>query len=292
MTQESRSQSSADESKASDYSLADRLDAASVERVISRALELESEDPAPSGRIEFTPAQVERIAGELGIESEFIRRAITEIRTSPPKDRRSRLDRFFLPEQLIESQAVEGLDAQQLERLISEWMTTREGMRLIDRSGHGGEWEVDPHWMTKLRTSLNSDSGRLSRIASGPIRHQVDSIDQFQHVMALEADETIPQRIGRAGIVFGGLATLGFWLGAFFGALGGFAPATTIAFLLLGAFVGAGVVATFGAAIRGWGRRIKRRLRTTLFRIANREDPPPGSKLGDFISSVFGRIPS
>ena len=238
------------------------------------------------------PQQVEKIAGELGIEAEFIRRAITEVQTAPPPDQRSKLDKRFLPEPLVESSAVEGMDVAEVERLVNDWMVNREGMRLIDRfEKGGGEWEVDPHWMTKLRTALNSDSGRLSRVASGPIRHQVDSISADKQVLALEADEKLLQILGRVGIGVAGLITFAFWLIALFAALGSAGIGWTATWLLLGAFVGLGMFASVTAGIRSWGRRIKRRLKTTLFRILNREESPPGSKLGDLLTNLFGRAP-
>ncbi len=289
MTQEFRSDRPSSDQRADDR-LADRLDAAAVESVIRRAIELEQEDPSPTRGTTFTPAQVERIAGELGINSEFIRRAITEVKSAPPKDQRKRLDRYFLPERLVESSVVEGMNLGEVEALLADWMMNREGMRLVDRTESGGEWEVDPHWLTKLRTALNSGSGRL-RAPPGPVRHRIEQIGPDQHVIALEASETVPQILGRVGIGLSALLTVSVWLGAFFGALGGLGIVGTGLILLSGGLLGAGVLAGVGAAVRSWGRRMKRRLRTALFRMSNKDQEPPASRLGDIVASFFGSTP-
>lgn len=268
--------------------MADRLDTAAVEEVIKRAIELEAEDPSPTPSHSFTPEEVARIAGELGIDTEFIRRAITEVQSAPPQDRRSRLDKYFLPEPLVESSVVEGLSRSQIEAMLADWMTNREGMRLVDRFDDGGEWEVDPHWLAKLRTALNSDGGRLGRVSAGPVRHRISEIGDAQHVIALEASDTVPQVLGRAGIASGAVVALTVWLLAFFGVLGGLGFGTTVVFMLLGVFLGGGVVASFRAGIRAWGRRIKRRLKTALFRMGNPDVMPTSSRLGDFVASLFG----
>lgn len=288
MTHEYRSDPRQRRSNAQNDALADRLDAAAVEEVIRRAIELEAEDPSPTPQHSFTAEEVTRIAGELGIDSEFIGRAIAEVQSAPPQDQRSKLDKFFLPEPLVESSVVEGLSRTQIEAMLTDWMTNREGMRLVGRFDDGGEWEVDPHWLAKLRTALNSDSGRLGRVAAGPVKHRIGEIAGDQHVIALEASDSVPQIVGRAGIATGVAASLTVWLLAFFGVLGGFGIGTTLLFLLIGLLLGSGIVAGFRAAIRTWGRRIKRRLRTALFRMGNPEVAPVTSRLGDFVATLFG----
>lgn len=187
----------------------DRLDALSrplAERVLQRAIELHHDDVHGPDRI--TRGQLDQIARELGIEPEYVQRAlVSELETSQDSDPKSVRERVLAPERISGGRIVEA-DRQTVERSIIEWLRGQEGFKPRARTGSGYTWERDDHWATKMRMALGGNRASLRGLKS--VTHRHTDLGDGRHLVELDADAKIISNTG-AGLIagFGAASVLG-----------------------------------------------------------------------------------
>jgi len=227
--------------------IADRLDALEAERVIQRALELEAEsldDPR-----QITAEQLERIAAEIGVDSTFLQQALSEVRLEPEK--RGRFATWVLPDALFETATVGGVSRQELDTAINKWMTQREGMTPGARLSDGIRWHLDRRWSAKTRAKTLSGGNRISRVAAGDVRHQVQSVSANEHAVALSSDGRVPLLIAKLIIAAAAVPSALLILGTIIS--GGILIGLGVSAVMMAAaaLVGVGVARWWARGIRG-----------------------------------------
>lgn len=280
-----------DESLASNEALiADRLDALEAERVLQRAFELEAEATDQPHMI--TADQLERIAAEIGMDASFVRQALGEVRMESAE--RSRLDRWLLPDAIVETETISGVTRAELDELINAWMTSHEGLVARQRLGDGAIWDVDRRLAAKLRTAGTTGGNRISRVASGDVSHRAQSIAEDEHVIALQAEGRGPLALAKLGL---SLAAITLLLGIVTGLVaGGFAAFAASALSAL--VLGTGIAAAGVAGGRAWARRIGQAFRRSLTGFSTEAVPRwingtggrAGAPIADVMSSIVERI--
>lgn len=240
---------------ASAHLLADQFDSLEAEKVIRRALELEAAALDQPHR--FDTKQLERIAHEIGMDVGFVHQALGEVRLSPAE--RTRVDRWILPEDLIESATMSDLSRVEAEQAIERWMTGHEGLVARRRLTDGTIWDIDRRWATRIKVMQRSGGNRISRLAGSGVIHRLHSSTEHEHVVAVQSDGDAPLIMAKAAaalgalvVVFGAASAIGQGLGAFVqaGVLFGVAGVSIAAAGVLGA--------------RRLGRRIRAALRRSL----------------------------
>lgn len=244
--------------------IADRLDALEAERVFQRALELEAE--AIEQPHMFTNEQLESIAAEIDMDVIFVRQALGEIRLSPGE--RSRLDRFILPDHIMEVESIEGLSRDELDELVGRYMREREGLIEAGRLPDGASWHVDRRLASRMRTTVTSGGNRVSRLAGDDIAHRVYSMGEDEHVVALQSQALRPLMIAKLAMA----AAAGLFVVGSLGTLAiGFLPLIpTLGLVLFSSLA----LATGGVVTaRRWAHKIGRAFRQSLTHLAERAKP-------------------
>lgn len=243
----------------SERTIAHRLDALEAERVFHRALELEAE--AVDQPHMFTGEQLESIAKEVNMDVAFVRTALGEVRLSPRE--RSRLERFILPDHIMETETIEGLTLDQVNNLVETWMKEYEGLIEVVRLSDGVEWDIDRSFAARIRTAMISGGNRISRTAGGDVVHRIHSISDDEQVVAMQSKGEAPLLLAKTGFVLaaavfvaGTFAAIGLELVPFIQTMAGLAVGSAV--IAGGAVIGA----------RRWAKRVGRALRRSLTSLA------------------------
>lgn len=245
-----------DPAAASDAIIADRLDALEAERVLQRAFELEA--AATDQPHLISAEQLERIAAEIGMDASFVRQALGEVRMEGVE--RSRLDRWLLPDPIIETETIGDVSRADLDQLLDAWMTSHEGLLVRQRLTDGAAWDVDRRLGAKIRTAGTTGGNRISRVAAGDVSHRTQSVADDEHVIALQALGRGPLGLAKLGL---SLAAITVLLGIVTGLVAG-GVAAFAASVLSSLVIGTGIAAAGVAAGRVWARRIGEAFRRSL----------------------------
>ncbi|MFT4596667.1 MAG: hypothetical protein ACI9TF_000913 [Paracrocinitomix sp.] len=251
-----------------DSELADELDAMDAERVMQRALELEAE--SAHGPHVITTEQLDQIAKEVGVDPAFVHQALGELRLKAPDQ--GRFAKWMLGGSLAETATLTALTRADVDASVTKWMTQHEGMIAGGAVPGGVAWHVDRRWRSRVLSRSMSGGNRISRVTGDDLTHRVHSLNDDEHVVAMQSE-------GRWPLTF---ATLVLAVGA-----------TSSSLLLLGLEVanglllGLGLVAgsaatTVGVAVgcaRWWARATRRALRRSLTGLASSAKPKRSSWL-------------
>lgn len=247
-----------------DRLIADRLDALEAEQVIGRALELEA--ASHDGAHVITTEQLERIAKEIGVDPAFVHQALGEVKLQGRE--RGRLDRFILPDDLIEMENLRGMTRADAEAAVERWMVNYEGLIRGSHLAGGAHWDVDRRWAAKLRSGSLNGGNRISRVAGGDIAHRMQTVASEEHVVALESKGEGPLLLAKAAMFLAGAVIV---LGAAGSVGSGFVP--FLQNLAAATVFGAGIAVAGTAGARRWARAIRHAFRRSLTGLAANAKP-------------------
>ncbi|MDH3306147.1 MAG: hypothetical protein OEO77_01305 [Acidimicrobiia bacterium] len=265
-----------------DTGVADRLDAmraATVERVLRRAIELQSDELHQPDV--FDKQMLQRIADELGVNPAYVEQALAEELVVPPEEVvPTVLHRFLAPSRMAERATVTG-SRDALEQTVVTWMSRHEGLRPQRRARAGIVWERDSSPVTAIRRGLKLSQGTGALRSATSITHHVESVGEGAHVVTIEADTRPITQVGAS--VGGSVATAGLIAGLSVGLAG----AVT---LPVGLAIGVGSIA-FGVGLsllisRTWAASMRTGLRRALAGIAN----PELSRATESVPSMIRRL--
>ena len=180
----------------------DALTSKSAERVLKRAIQLQSDSEFADPKLD--PPALERVAAELGIDVSHVRRALLEEFSRPePRTAQGWTDRLFAPRTLSTRFVATG-PLPELDRTIDTWMTKHEGLRPTRRAPDGVTWVKNPSALTSIRQGLKLSQGTGSLRSLRQVTHTVESISDDQHIVSIEADTGRLTNLG-VGLAGGGL---------------------------------------------------------------------------------------
>ncbi|MEO8622905.1 MAG: hypothetical protein ABI625_17665 [bacterium] len=139
------------------------IDRASVDRILARALELQSSGSVdPDGRL--TEAQLEALAKEVGLDPVNLRQAMAEERTrvEAPASEHGMLASLYGSSGVSAQRTVRGTPAQVLQAL-DDWMQREESLIPQRYFPDRVIWEARHDFMEKLRRSLSGHGHALVR---------------------------------------------------------------------------------------------------------------------------------
>ncbi len=243
--------------------VADRLQAMSVpqaERILERAIELESAAPGPGPNSAMSAEMLAHIAEELGIDVKHLRQAVSEELMRVDTGAPSFLDRLLMPGTLVAHGPVAGSEAA-VRQVVDAWMSNHEGLRKRAEVDGSVTWERDRSLGATIAHALGGNRGtgavRRSRKVVTTVRPATDT----EQVVVVEAD------IGVARATVVGLLVAAVGIGA---------AATGVSSLIPPTGVSAGDVAagavTFGLLGGGvllGARMYVRRMRDALERVVD-----------------------
>ena len=185
--------------------MAGELDRGTAERVIARAMELSGRD-----RRGLSPDQLVAIGGELGVAEVYVRRALAEVLSKPPRVRA--LDRSVLAARHVELLPAEA------DRLLGTWFEQVDGMRVLRHTGPElGVWAPRTGVVAGARAAMAKAGGAdLDLREATGVTCNVEAIGEDAALVRLEArvkrDYAMTAGIiGAGGTVASGIVAYLIW---------------------------------------------------------------------------------
>jgi uncharacterized membrane protein YphA (DoxX/SURF4 family) len=197
----------------------ERLGRDALERVLSRAAELQAVDADPSDAM-LTEEQLLEVGREVGLSPQHIRQALAEERSRPlVPEEHGGMARIFGAARVHATRTVRA-SADSVFHLLDLWMQREESMqvrrRLVDRM----TWEPRSGFITEVRRGLNLGGFGYHLSRAEEVAATVVPVDRDRVLVRLEADlaNVRFQRVASGGAVVGGgavgtavLLALGFF---------------------------------------------------------------------------------
>jgi len=176
--------------------LADRLDAASAERVIRRAIELHDSDQDDT----YDLGLIGKVAAEMEIPPEYVAAALAEELQVSPNDPPRLIERLFVEDRIAVTRVASD-PISEVSNRTKLWMSRHEGLRVASTSEAGLQWAKNPSPMVAVRTGLKMQRG------TGALRTARDVTTDFRSLgdstaVTVSADA----RMARAGAIAGATA--------------------------------------------------------------------------------------
>ncbi|HEV8362927.1 MAG TPA: hypothetical protein VGQ52_05385 [Gemmatimonadaceae bacterium] len=244
------------------------LDRGALERVLTRAAELQAQTVEPSEGM--TEQELVELGGEVGISSDFMRRALAEERTRvgrPSEAGSTTLAGLFGPERVSASRIVRGSPAAILAAL-DDWMQRQESMLSMRRMTDRLTWEPRRDFLGNLQRGFNFRGKTYELVVASEVAASVAAIDAQRTLVRIDADLGAARRrstVGSGVVAGGGVASAS--------AIVGLATLFPEGSLLIGGVVGAiwaGSGVLLATAIARRQRRKVSRVQLALEQILDR----------------------
>ena len=188
------------------------IDRAAVERVLARALELQS-GASGDASDRLSEAQLQDLAKEVGLDTVHLRQALAEERTrTVVPEERGLLATLFGSATVSAQRTVHGTPAQVLQAL-DDWMQRQECLKVKRHFGDRIVWEADQGITGKVKRVVSGKGQALSR--ANDVSATVIALDASRALVRLDATlagsrasiAQINAGLGGAAVVAGGVLT-------------------------------------------------------------------------------------
>lgn len=170
--------------------VADRLQeltADEAERVLQRAIELQTRAPGPNPAGTLDTEMLGQIADELDIDRTHLQQALLEelfrVETEDP----TWVDRLIV-DHAISGHGVAPGDVRAVREVVDAWMTNEEGMRKRAESSSRTVWEKDRGFGAVARKFLRLSRGSQALRTASSVTTAVRPATNDQQVVVIEAD--------------------------------------------------------------------------------------------------------
>jgi hypothetical protein len=199
---------------------APKLDRSALERVLSRAAELQSTDADPADAM-LTEEQLLDVGREVGLAPQHVRQALAEerSRTLVPEEHGA-MARVFGTARVYASRTIRSSPASAL-GLLDAWLEREEMMQEKRRFPDRMLWEPRSGFLSDIKRGLNVGGRGYHLSKAREVSATVVPVDEGRVLVRLEADlaNVRLQRIASGGAVVGGgalsaatLIVLGFFV--------------------------------------------------------------------------------
>lgn len=190
-----------------------RLSMDEVERVLRRAIELQTDTEYGTHDAGLDRAALRRIAAEIGIDPDHLESAMAEELLRVEQEQPGLIDRLLAPNRVAVRGAAEG-DAVMVRKALDRWLGYHAGLRKRAESSTGALWESDKSLVVAARMKLRAaQGGGALRTAMG-VRDDVRLLETGKQIVTIEADTRNVRRVALAwlagvAIAGGGAAAVG-----------------------------------------------------------------------------------
>jgi hypothetical protein len=181
-----------------------RLNRDALERVLSRAAELQAGEADPADAM-LTEEQLVDVGREVGLSPQNVRQALAEERSRilVPEEHGG-MARVFGTARVHASRTVRG-NADSVFRALDTWMQREESMQVKRRLADRMTWEPRAGFITEVRRGLNLGGFGYHLSKAEEVAATVVPVDHDRVLVRLEADlaNVRFQRVAGGGAVFG-----------------------------------------------------------------------------------------
>ena len=231
-----------------------QLDRGALERVLTRAAELQAHSVEPSEGM--SEQELVELGGEVGISADYVRRALAEERTRADSPERvpegAVMSGWFGASYVTASRVIRGSPAALL-AAVDDWMQRQESMVPRRRRADRLTWEPRRDFLGNLQRGFNFRGRTYDLVTASEVAATVAAIDSSRSLVRLDADLGASRR--RSAIGSGVAAGGGIVSGSGMVALASLFPEGS---LLIGGLVG-GVWAGMGLLIASTVARSQRK---------------------------------
>lgn len=188
--------------------VADRLQQLSVpeaERVLERAIELQTAAPGAGPGSAISTEMLARIAEELEIDVAHLRQALVEELFRVHVEEPDLIDRLVAPDTVSANGPVPGTEAE-VRAVIDAWMGGHEGMRKRAEDRSRTVWERDRSLASTIAHALSSSRGPGTLRRAETVTTSVRPATDVEQVVVVEADTGNLRRLA-IGLLAGAAAT-------------------------------------------------------------------------------------
>jgi len=221
------------------------------DEVIRRAAEIAASEPEGGGS-DLTERDLFRIAGEVGLDEQHVRKALAQVRLSPPGGR-GPVAALYGPSYVAASRVVPG-GQEELRSKIDEFMVAGQLLQAVRKSTSLLLYRPAVDWASQIARAASSTSKKYYVASSKRVEVRLEPLEEGRSLVTIEVEPGTRDDFLAGGIIGGLGAGAGTGVGAGL-ALAALGPA------LLGVAAGIAV----GSGVLGgicWlaGSRHKRRL--------------------------------
>jgi hypothetical protein len=221
------------------------------DEVIRRAAEIAATEPEGGGS-DLTESDLFRIAGEVGLEERHVRKALAQVRSSPPVGR-GPVASLYGPSYVAASRVVPGFP-DELGRKIDEFMVAGQLLQAVRKSNSLLLYRPAVDWASQIARAASSTSKKYYVASAKRVEVRLEPLEEGRALVTIEVEPGTRDDFLAGGIIggLGGGAGAGVGAGLALAALG---PAALG--VAAGIAVGSGVL---GGICWLAGSRHKRRL--------------------------------
>ena len=182
-----------------------------VERVLRRAIELQTDTEYGTDDAGLDRAALRRIAAEIGIDPDHLESAMVEELLRVQAEQPGLIDRFLAPGRTTVRGAAAG-DMATVREALDRWLGYHAGLRKRAESPTGAAWERDTSLVTSARMKLRAAQGSGALRSTMGVRDEVRPLEPGKQIVTLEADTSNVRRAAMAWLA--GMAIAGGAAGA------------------------------------------------------------------------------
>jgi hypothetical protein len=186
-----------------------------VERVLRRAIELQTDTDYRADDAGLDRAALRRVADEIGIDPDHLEAALTEELLRVQAEQPGLIDRILAPRHAAARGAVEA-DPEEIRRALDRWLGYHAGLRKRAESETGAVWERDASLVAAARMKLRAAQGSGALRTTAGVRDDVQPLDAARQAVTIQADTSNVRRIALAwlaGTAVAGAAAAAVGLG-------------------------------------------------------------------------------
>lgn len=175
------------------------LTRAQFDEVIRRASELALEQGEPGSGDSVSEADLYRIASEVGLSDQHVRRALSEVRTARVPDAETWLDHVYGPETVRAGRVLNDTAADLVDAL-DEYMVGGRLLQRVRKSSNMLQYRPAVDWMSQVARAASGTARRYYVASAKEVEVHLDPVDETRVHVELRVDPGI-----RGGYVGGGI---------------------------------------------------------------------------------------
>jgi hypothetical protein len=173
------------------------------DEVIRRAAEIAASEP--EGReSSLTEGELFRIAREVGLEERHVRKALTEVRTSPPTPG-GPLPSLYGPRSVVASRVIPD-NREHLVEVLDDFLVAGQLLQNVRKTASVLQYRPAVDWASQIARAASSTSRRYYVASAKRVEVRMDAVDDDHTLVELEVDPGTRGDYVAGGVFGGGVA--------------------------------------------------------------------------------------
>jgi len=155
------------------------------DEVIRRAAEIAASEPE-SGDSGLTEGDLFRIAGEVGLDEKHVRKALVQVRTSPPAGR-GPVSSLYGPTFVVASRVVSGSRSELADK-IDDFMVAGQLLQAVRKSSSVLLYRPAVDWASQIARAASSTSRKYYVAAAKRVEVRLEAVEEGRTLVEIEVE--------------------------------------------------------------------------------------------------------